>query len=53
MDIESKVSTAVTKLPISAFKKFQFPILEKGSRIVNNAESGGMAIDTRFVFTRL
>src|SRR5664279_776591 len=35
------------------FKTFQFTILEKSSRIVDNAENGGMAIDTRFVFTRL
>lgn len=33
-------------------KNCQFSILEKSSRIVDNAECGGMAIDSRFVFTR-
>jgi hypothetical protein len=44
------------RLRIPHFRRIknpQFSILEKGSRIVSNAENGGMAIDTRFVFTRL
>ncbi|AKB58122.1 Serine acetyltransferase [Methanosarcina barkeri 227] len=44
------------RLRIPHFRRFeipQFPILEKSSRIVDNAENGGMVIDTRFVFTRL
>ena len=44
------------RLRIPHFRRIKNPqisILEKGSRIVSNAENGGMAIDTRFVFTRL
>jgi len=44
------------RLRIPHFRRIkipQFSILEKGSRIVSNAENGGMAIDTRFVFARL
>jgi len=44
------------RLRIPHFRRIknpQFPILEKSSRIVSNAENGGMAVDTRFVFIRL
>jgi len=47
------MSMAVKNLPISVFQKLPNLNPWESSIIKDNAENGGMAIDTRFVFTLL